>query len=180
VVTWNVNGRVGSGQARQAETLLALEPDVIALQEVTAASYPAWRERLSHAGYSVLETIGLLALLYPEPDIRRKYCHLTASRHPIARLPGLMLDDPDEAAVAFPEKYLAATISVGGHDVDVHNAHLPPGSTRGVIKVHAFEAIRRRIESDNSRPRILCGDFNTPRSEADGDVETWAGTAEPS
>ncbi|MEJ7892400.1 MAG: endonuclease/exonuclease/phosphatase family protein [Solirubrobacteraceae bacterium] len=79
-----------------------------------------------------------------------------------------------------PEKYLAATISVGGHDVDVHNAHLPPGSTRGVIKVHAFEAIRRRIESDNSRPRILCGDFNTPRSEADGDVETWAGTAEPS
>jgi len=49
--------------------------------------------------------------------------------------------------------------------VDVHNAHLPPGATRGVIKVHAFEAIRRRLEASVAHPTVLCGDFNSPSFE---------------
>lgn len=69
---------------------------------------------------------------------------------------------------AFPEKYLAAKVIVDGVEIDVHNAHLPPGVSRGLIKVHAFEAIRRRIEADTHVPRVLCGDFNAPVEEDAG------------
>jgi endonuclease/exonuclease/phosphatase family metal-dependent hydrolase len=52
-------------------------------------------------------------------------------------------------------------------EVHLHNAHVPHGSGRGVIKVHAFEAIRRRVdaEAEAGTPTILCGDFNAPWSE---------------
>jgi endonuclease/exonuclease/phosphatase family metal-dependent hydrolase len=37
-----------------------------------------------------------------------------------------------------------------------------------------FEGIYRRLACSSDRPRILCGDFNTPQKEmADGEVVTW-------
>jgi endonuclease/exonuclease/phosphatase family metal-dependent hydrolase len=59
-------------------------------------------------------------------------------------------------------------------EVDVHNAHLPPGSTRGEIKLQTFRAIRQRIDEPTSAARVLCGDFNTPQAEDDEGVTTWA------
>ena len=91
-------------------------------------------------------------------------------------LPGLSYDDREEMRVAFPEKYLAARVSVDGVEIDVHNAHLPPGVSRGLIKVHAFEAIRRRIDIDTDVARVLCGDFNAPVEEdADGPISQSSG-----
>ena len=58
-------------------------------------------------------------------------------------------------------------MSFDGIEVDIHNTHLPPGVSRGVVKVHAFEAIRRRVDLERDRPRILCGDFNAPGAEND-------------
>src|SRR5205807_2571359 len=80
-----------------------------------------------------------------------------------------------EARFSFPEKYLATEANVDGVSIEVHNAHLPPGATRGVVKVHAFEAIRRRID-EATKPIVLCGDFNAPWSEdATGPVITRGG-----
>jgi endonuclease/exonuclease/phosphatase family metal-dependent hydrolase len=81
---------------------------------------------------------------------------------------------PALARLAFPEKYLAAHVVLDGAAVDVHDAHLPPGSTRGEIKVQAFRAIRQRIDQPAGVPRLLCGDFNTPQAEDDEGVTTWA------
>ena len=50
LITWNVNRRV-SVLAGQAAALASREPDLVALQEVTARSWPLWR--------AALETIGL-------------------------------------------------------------------------------------------------------------------------
>ena len=50
LITWNVNRRV-SVLAGQAAALAGREPDVVALQEVTAGSWPLWR--------AALETVGL-------------------------------------------------------------------------------------------------------------------------
>lgn len=91
-------------------------------------------------------------------------------------LPGLSFDDREEMRFAFPEKYLAAMVIVDGVEIDVHNAHLPPGVSRGLIKVHAFEAIRRRIDVDTHVARVLCGDFNAPVEEdADGPISQSSG-----
>lgn len=190
VLSWNVTGRVDLAQERQLAAVLGREPTIIALQEVIVRSYRQWSCGLLEAGYSVLSSIDFVSLSYPPPpyrhppfprsagrggQIKRKYFNLLASRHPIAALPGLVFQDHDEAALAFPEKYLAARVHdrSTGLAVDIHNAHLPPGVSRGLIKVHAFEAIRRRVDLSAGNPTVLCGDFNAPLTEdEDGPVVT--------
>lgn len=176
ILSWNVNGRVRAAWQRQLGCVLDEVPDVLALQEVTLASYPAWCQALLGAGYSVASSVDLVRLPYPdvEPPIRRKYFNLIAARGRIAALPGLAFADPGQARLAFPEKYLAVRVVIDGMEVDFHNAHLPPGSTRRAIKMHAFRAIRQRIDEPTSVPRVVCGDFNTPQSEDDEGVTTWA------
>lgn len=149
---------------------------MLALQEVTLTSYRAWNQALWSAGYSVASTVGLVRVPYPEvePPIRRKYFNLVAVRGRIAMLAGLAFADPVQARLAFPEKYLAVRVLTDHAQMDLHNAHLPPGVTRGVIKMHAFRAIRARIDEPTDVPRVLCGDFNTPQSEDDEGVTTWA------
>jgi len=184
ILSWNVNGRVRKACQRQLEAVIDENPDVLALQEVTATSYPVWAEGLKAAGYHVLSTLDLVGRPYhgvgrrSKRPIKRKYFNLVAAREPMTTLPELSFPDPEQARVAFPEKYLAATVVADGVEIDVHNAHLPPGSTRGIIKVHAFQAIRRGVDHPTSRPRILCGDFNTPLAE-DADGVTPAGRNHP-
>ena len=202
LLSWNVNGRVETAARRQLDAVLAREADVIALQEVKVSSYADWcRGRLA-AGYSVISAVDLVALPYPPPpyppppypappfpppggseQVHRTYFNLLAARQPIAQLRGLSFADADEALYAFPEKFVAARVVVDDTEVDVHNAHLPPGVSRGEVKVHHFEAIRRRADQDPSHPRVLCGDFNAPWSEdADGPLIDGApeGPDEPS
>jgi endonuclease/exonuclease/phosphatase family metal-dependent hydrolase len=174
VLSWNVTGRVKEALRSQLRKLLERSPDIVALQEVTGESYGAWCEGLTAKGYSVVSSVELLALPYPDPTIERRYMNLIAARHPLALLSGLSFDEPDQARMAFPEKYVVARVCVDGAAVDVHNAHLVPGSSRGVVKVHMFEAIGRRIEQPTACARILCGDFNTPRWEDDSSLTTWA------
>lgn len=59
--------------------------------------------------------------------------------------------------------------------LEVHVAHLPPGVSRPEEKVATFEASYAGLSEPSARPRILCGDFNSPQSETKaGDVLTWA------
>lgn len=199
LLCWNVNGRVGEAARRQVQAVLSRSPDVIALQELTgnprrrgSGNYPSWVEELTAAGYSIVSAVDLLAVPYPEPDydtpplplswkrphgqIKRTHFNLVASRHPIAPLPGLAFDDPEEARLAFPEKHISARIRIDGHEIDIHNTHLPPGVSKGVLKVHHFEAVRRRVDRDPDRPTVLCGDFNAPAEEDEqGPVINYGG-----
>ena len=176
LLSWNVNGRVGATCERQIERVLAEAPDILALQEITLSSYPAWSRGLMRAGYSVISTVDLVRLAYPEvrPRIVRKYFNVLATRGTLAGLAGLSFSDPEHARLAFPEKYIAAQVRVADTELEVHNAHLPPGSSRGELKVHAFRAIRVRIDEPTDMPRVLCGDFNTPQAEDESGVTTWA------
>ena len=177
VVSWNVKGGLRGDRSRarrQLELLVERDPDVIALQEITEDNYPAWDAGLRAAGYVLTSGLDLVRAPYPPPpyhpdsrtssQIHRLYFNLIASRTGCEELPGLGWEDPTEAATAFPEKYLAAQIELDGRVVSIHNAHLPPGKTRGIFKVHHFEAIARRIDAETG-PTILCGDFNAPLLE---------------
>jgi exonuclease III len=60
-------------------------------------------------------------------------------------------------------------------DFEVHTAHVPPGSSNLWVKIEVLEGIFRGLKGRSQRPRIFCGDLNTPQSEtASGDVVTWA------
>ena len=177
LLSWNVAGRQRGALAAQLEKVLGQQADVVALQEITAKTYAPWVEGLVGAGYSLVSSIDLLAIPYPEP-IKRKNFNLVATRGRIAPLPGLTWPDAEEARVAFPEKYVAALVECDGLQVEVHNAHLPPGSSRGIIKPQAFNAIARRLDEPTRAPQILCGDFNSPIREDDQGV-TSAGQRHP-
>jgi exonuclease III len=158
LITWNVNRRV-SVLAEQAVALAGREPDVVALQEVTARSWPLWR--------AALATIGLDALCsLDEAD---------PARQPISRrragvvIAARALAPADPLAVPWPESTLAAEVD----GVVVHTAHVP-NAANGWIKPDTLAALRAGLAA-GSGPRVLCGDLNTPRREKpDGTVISFA------
>ena len=168
LISWNVNGRYGPALPRQLAAVRERGADVVALQEIRAQSLGVWREGSKHAGLEhVLDSSDLVAVpSLSGREYRRIYFNVLASRWPLRRLPGLQLE--------FPERYLAASVGRAGAEFEIHTAHLPPGSTRGLVKVEMFEALHTRLATPCERPRILCGDLNTPRAEHDdGTVEFW-------
>jgi exonuclease III len=159
VITWNVNRRV-SVLAAQAAALAGREPDVVALQEVTARSWPLWR--------AALETIGLPHALCSldeadparQPITRRRTGVVIAARE---------ISRDDSLPVPWPETTLAARVE----GVVVHAVHVP-NAANGPIKPDTLAALRAGLER-TSGPRVLCGDLNTPRREKpDGTVISFA------
>ncbi|HEX2412084.1 MAG TPA: endonuclease/exonuclease/phosphatase family protein [Solirubrobacteraceae bacterium] len=160
LITWNVNRRVSLLSA-QAAALATRSPDVVALQEVTPRSWPLWRDALAAAGmqHAVCSLDG--ADPARTPATRRRTGVVLASREP--------LETAEPLAVPWPETTLAARVG----EVTVHTAHVP-NAANGWTKPHTLAALRAGL-AVTSGPRVLCGDFNTPRRESpDGSVISFA------
>jgi exonuclease III len=157
LVSWNVAGRK-SRIDEQADRVLASEPDLVCLQEVTPVTAARWTERLSEAG--------LAAVVAPLPRAReasRPLAVLTAAREPLEVVP---VED-----VPWPERVLA--VAVAG-PLEIVNVHSPVSPKPGLAKVLTHEAVYRHV-ARGSGPRVVLGDFNTPRREhPDGSVWTFA------
>ena len=65
-------------------------------------------------------------------------------------------------------------VDCGQSTIEVTTLHIPPGSSNGWEKIITIEeSYRNLIESKNSK-RIVCGDWNTPKSESvNGEIRTW-------
>jgi exodeoxyribonuclease III len=152
LISWNVNRRT-SVLAEQAAALAGREPDVVALQEITARSWPLWQ--------AALATIGLPHAACSWPPRSRRTVVLIAARRPLE--PAAAIDVP------WPETTLAA----GVDGVVVHCAHVP-NAANGWVKPNTLAALRAGL-ARTFGPRILCGDLNTPRREKpDGTVISFA------
>jgi exonuclease III len=158
LVSWNVAGR-RSRLAEQAERVLALEPEIVCLQEVTPLTAEAWAGRLAEAG--------LDAAIAPLPASRegsRPLAVMTAARGGVEPLA--------VAEVPWPERVLAARAA----GLEVVNVHSPISQKPGLVKVLTHEAVARHLR-ERSGARVVLGDLNTPRREhADGSVWTFART----
>ena len=168
LISWNVAAR-SSRAKEQAEVLAALNPHIIALQEITTKTRSTFRKIFSDSGFiSVIDSFELTTD-WSELEGRRRYGELIASRFPIYPMP------PDQFQVPWQERILSVVIQSPWGDIELHTTHIPPGSSNGWIKIETFEGIYNKLAGPSQRPRILCGDFNTPQEEMpDGEVMTWA------
>ena len=160
LITWNVNRRV-SLLPGQAAALATRAPDVVALQEVTSRSWPLWREALADA--ELAHAICSLDTADPArtPATRRRTGVVIAARKP--------LKPAEPLAVPWPETTIAARVA----GVTLHTAHVP-NAANGWTKPHTLAALRTGLAATTG-PRVLCGDFNTPRRESpDGSVISFA------
>lgn len=159
IVTWNLAGRV-KRLPEQARLLLALGADVLCLQELRPSTVGPWQALLEAAGYEALVSEAARGTASARP------LHvLTAAREPLEAVP--------VADLPWPERVLAVRLRDGAEVVNVHS---PTSPKPDLAKVRTHEAVFRHLaERAPSRPRVLCGDLNTPRKEhPDGTIWTFA------
>lgn len=158
LLSWNVAARVRR-LPEQVEAIAACASDIVCLQEVTAAARPRWIKALSREG---LEHVAVAEPRRGGAQAHRPLHVLIASRSPI---------DPIEIAdVPWPERVLAARLG----RLEIVNVHSPISPKPELAKVRTHEAVYRHLAA-GSRPRLVCGDLNTPRKEhPDGRVWTFA------
>jgi exonuclease III len=159
LVSWNIAGRV-KRLPEQAERVLALDADVVCLQELTPNTLSVWQALLAEAGYH-----GIAHADLPAAGRSRPLVVLTASRN---TLHAVLVD-----GVPWPERVLAVHLSDG---TEIVNVHSPISPKPDLAKVRTHEAVHRHLaDQPAGHARILCGDLNTPRAEhADGSVWTFA------
>ena len=165
LISWNTNRRRQQA-AEQAPSVLARNPDIVALQEVTESSAVTLTGALSAGGLChIRSTVGGGEAPRRGP---RSYGVLIASRYPLAA-------EDVGFPVPWQEKVISALVTAPAMNVEIHNVHIPPGSSNGWIKVEMLEAVFAGLSSASQRSRILCGDFNTPQLElTSGEIVTWA------
>jgi len=166
-ITWNVARRI-QGLPDQVVALRYRKADVVALQEVTATSQSLWIE--AFAGIGLVHAACSLSLSKTPSRLvgPRSLGVLIASRWPLKVL------DPEAFRVPWPEKVLSVVVGAPRTSLEVHAVHVPPGASNGWTKIRTFEGIYRSLATKSVRPRLLCGDFNSPKEETrDGQTITW-------
>ncbi|MFW6116734.1 MAG: endonuclease/exonuclease/phosphatase family protein [bacterium] len=168
LISWNIGGRVKKNPD-QVEALRERQPDVIALQEVRLNALNNFKKLLPDLGLRhTVESVNLAV----EHD--RVYGELIASRWPVKCIPTTDEQTP------YPERVLSARIDSPWGGIELHTAHVVPGSSCGWKKIDMFEGIYRRLARESATPRILCGDFNSPQLETpDGRLVTWGQKIKP-
>ena len=150
----------------QAAAVGRREPDILALQEVTARTLPLWREACRQYGLGVVVASLEGADPRREPATRRRTGVLIASR--------FATEASARLEVPWPEAAAAASVETDTGPIEVHTVHVP-NAANGWIKPQTLRAIRAGLARPSAFPRVLCGDLNIPRRELpDGGVISFA------
>jgi exonuclease III len=138
--------------------VLALDAEIVCLQELTATTLPRWTALLREAGYA-----GVCHA--PGDGVRKRPLSvLTAARRELSVQP--------VGSVPWPERVLAVRTEDGSEIVNVHS---PISTKPELAKVRTHLAVHAHLARRQAGAVILCGDLNTPRREhADGTVWTFA------
>src|SRR5580658_8953278 len=129
LISWNVKQGTGERLRSQVAALAAREPDIVALQEVTAAHVDLYAELLGAAGLEHHQDSFSLAA---DPSLLqgpRSYGQLVASRWPVDAI------SPQGFPVPWPERILSVRWHTPASSIELHTTHIPPGSSNGWVKI---------------------------------------------
>jgi endonuclease/exonuclease/phosphatase family protein len=152
IVSWNVRFAGVRQAAAQASFLRSLDPDIVLLQEVNAASLTA---------YQVGSNLTWLTCSRSEPLSR-----FERKRRPAAAIGGRDVELaevlPELAAAPLPERIHRAIVRIGDKDVVLASYYAPPGVTFGYTKVENALAFLAWIQGIDS-PIVIGADANSPK-----------------
>ena len=161
IISWNLAGRTKNAD-KQADALTFRNPDIIGLQEVTEASWCVLQDKLSTEGFA--HNIYSRHLI---PSSRKLKAVAIFSRWPLVVLEG-------HFKVPYPELTLSIKLQTPSRSMEFHCVHIPNGSSHKWEKIDSFEAIYSKLAHATTVPRILCGDFNSPKEELEnGNIIPW-------
>jgi exonuclease III len=169
LVSWNVAHRKSWKQ--QAEALGRHAPDLVALQEIVTSTLEPWRQTLSDIG--LRHSVDSLTALGSAMKGPRRYGEMIVSRWEVEA------HSFGDFGEGWSERLLSVVADTPCGEVEIHTAYIPPGSSNGRVKIYTFEGIYKQLASPCVRPRVLCGDFNTPQEERGGEIITWGQVVRP-
>ncbi|MGO4574231.1 endonuclease/exonuclease/phosphatase family protein [Microvirga sp. 2TAF3] len=164
ILTYNVHRWLGTDRqispGRIAEVIASCSPDIVALQEVRVG-----RVHKGHPDQAEIVATRLGMDLHFQPTIRilgEQYGIAVLTRHPsrivkAGRLPSLSPGPAFEKRSA-----LWVSVEVGGHPVQVINAHLSLRSRERRAQAAALLGDDWIGHPDCADPAVLLGDFNAP------------------
>ncbi|MFP4600648.1 MAG: endonuclease/exonuclease/phosphatase family protein [Persicimonas sp.] len=165
LISWNVNRSSIKRFKRQLAALQERRPEVVALQEVGKAAGRNARQLLREFGFPY----GVHSHDFLDGKAPHSSGIAIGSHWPFRVL------DPDAFDIPYPQRILSAELFAPFGRVEVHSAHVVPGSQYGWDKIDMLEGIHEYITDPYEHGhRVLCGDFNTPKTESpDGEVTFW-------
>jgi exonuclease III len=152
--SWNVNYRRFAAQ--HLAVLQSVQPDVIALQEVS----PKFHHSMTEAGMfgCSLFSLQLLPAQNLGTKARRIGCSIFA-REPFSLTSGSVLD-----GLAFPERSLVASVEAKSLRFTACSFHTPPGSNWDAIKPQTLETLARWLACQATL--LVVGiDANAPKTD---------------
>ncbi|TKD70796.1 endonuclease/exonuclease/phosphatase family protein [Pseudalkalibacillus hwajinpoensis] len=167
--SWNVRQGGGKRIEKQLNLMSELQPDLVALQEMTTKNIDQYTQALNEIGlHHIIDTF----TLSNDPSTLsgpRKNGLLIASKWSLEIL--------NDFVIPWEERVLGVKVDSPFGHIELYNSHVPPGSSNGWVKIDTFKGIFNKLARDSDNHRILCGDFNSPQLEMkDGEIITWGQT----
>jgi exonuclease III len=153
LISWNLNKRRAIYQ--QIEALASREPDLIALQEVTARNLVAVRDYCTRIGLPYVLDSKLTK------EISHRGYVVIASRWPSRRKRRISALRPLPCTEATATALVDSPYGV----IEIHAVHVPNMSNPDGMKWDFLEELCSRLSRHCLHHRILCGDFNFPQRE---------------
>lgn len=139
--------------------LRALEPDVIALQEVLQ------HETLPNQASTIADALGYQVHFVSSdpPGQARRYGNAILTPHRILARGGRRLQPQDDGRTV-----AHARVAIGDRAVDVHATHLHHTPEGDAIRRRQLQDVLAHVaDSDDGTPILLLGDFNAPVAAAE-------------
>jgi len=158
---WNASWQHRGQTDDQIAAVLGLRraPTVIGLCELTVSTSSRWRSALETRGYRVLAD---------PPGLPSRHLRVLLAARSMHRDLGI-----ERFGHVRHGALRGLSLQVHSTEVDVYAVHIPNGSVNGWEKIDHLESLRRGFGEPQECPQVLCGDFNTPQLERDGESITF-------
>lgn len=162
ILTYNVHRCVGTDRrldvGRVADVIAALNPDIVALQELDVGRM---RTNGVDQAHEIARRLEMAFHFHPAMRVEEElYGDAILTRHPERKVKSAALPGYDRVSALEPRGALWITVEIGGRELQVVNTHLGLVPREQQNQAAALVGPQWLGRPDRQGPTILLGDFN--------------------